>query len=108
MCLQCVGIRGGNDLSNVGGPPGSEGGGDGGAEEDVTMEEEYEGDLDERRRITTQYDFNVKSYVFGERKRSNVILYTESTFFELVGDNYLNAGPTGAISRVDVGVSGDH
>jgi|TARA_R100000458_G_scaffold49723_1_gene49475 hypothetical protein len=72
----------------------------------VTMEEEYEGDLDERRRITTQYDFNVKSYVFGERKRSNVILYTESTFFELVGDNYLNAGPTGAISRVDVGVSG--
>ena len=72
----------------------------------VTVEEEYEGDLEERRRITTQYDFTLRSYVFGETKRQNIILYTESTFFELIGDNHLRSGPTGAISRVDVGVSG--
>jgi hypothetical protein len=72
----------------------------------VTIEEEYEGELEDRRRITTQYDFSVKSYIFGEQKRSNTILYTESTFFELVEDNYLKSGVTGAMTRIDVGVSG--
>ena len=70
------------------------------------MEEDYEGDFDNRRSITTQYDFSVKSYVYGETKKANTILYTESTFFEMVEDNYLRSGPTGAMSRVDVGVSG--
>ena len=72
----------------------------------VIMEEDYEGDFDNRRSITTQYDFSVKSYVYGETKKANTILYTESTFFEMVEDNYLRSGPTGAMSRVDVGVSG--
>ena len=73
----------------------------------VVMEEEYEGDYENRRVITTQYDFVVKSYVFGETKKENAILYTETTFFELVGDNYLIDGPTGALQRIDVGVSGE-
>jgi len=73
----------------------------------VLIEEEYEGDFETRRNITTQYDFIVKSYVFGELKKKSTILYTENTFFSLVGDNHLiGSGVTGAISRVDVGVSG--
>jgi hypothetical protein len=72
----------------------------------VNMEEEYEGDFDTRRNITAQYDFTVKSSVFGEVKQRNTILYTETTFFELVGDGYKSSGPTGAMSRIDVGVSG--
>ena len=72
----------------------------------VSMEEEYEGDFDTRRNITTQYDFSVKSYVFGPIRQTAAILYTETTFFELVDDNYLISGPTGAMSRIDVGVSG--
>ena len=72
----------------------------------VNLEEEYEGDFDTRRNLTAQYDFTVKSSVFGEVKQKNTILYTETTFFELVGDNYKLSGPTGALSRVDVGVSG--
>tara|TARA_Y100001963_G_C6771671_1_gene445243 strand:+ start:361 stop:1242 length:882 start_codon:yes stop_codon:yes gene_type:complete len=72
----------------------------------VNLEEEYEGDFDTRRNLTSQYDFTVKSSVFGEVKQKSTILYTETTFFELVGDNYKLSGPTGALSRVDVGVSG--
>ena len=72
----------------------------------VSIEEEYEGDFESRRNITTQYDFTAKSYVFGEIKKKEPILYTETTFFNLIGENYLTSGPSGAISRVDVGVSG--
>ena len=72
----------------------------------VQMEEDFEGDFDTRRNLTSQYDFTVKSSVFGEVKRKNTILYTETTFFEMVGDSYKLSGPTGAMSRVDVGVSG--
>ena len=72
----------------------------------VNLEEEFEGDYDTRRNLTAQYDFTVKSSVFGEVKQKNNILYTETTFFELVGDNYKLSGPTGALTRVDVGVSG--
>lgn len=74
----------------------------------VTMEEDYEGDFETRRSIITQYDFTVKSFVFSEIRKSNVILHTETTVFELdrLTENYLRSGPTGALSRVDVGVSG--
>jgi len=74
----------------------------------ITIEEDYEGDFESRRSILTQFDFTVKSYVFGEIKKSNTILYTETTVFELdrLTENYLRSGPTGALSRVDVGVSG--
>jgi len=72
----------------------------------VSIEEDYEGDFESRRSIITQYDFTAKSYVFGETRKKNTILYTENTFYNLVGDNYTRSGVSGAISRVDVGVSG--
>jgi len=72
----------------------------------VSLEEEFEGDFETRRNITTQYDFTAKSYVFGPIRKTGVILHTETTFFDLVDDNYLRSGPTGALSRIDVGVSG--
>ena len=72
----------------------------------VNLEEEFEGDYDTRRNLTAQYDFTVKSSVFGQVKQKHTVLYTETTFFDLVGDNYKLSGPTGALSRVDVGVSG--
>jgi hypothetical protein len=74
----------------------------------VSMEEDYEGDFETRRSIITQFDFTVKSYVFGKIRKSAPILYTETTVFELdrLTENYLRSGPTGAMSRVDVGVSG--
>lgn len=72
----------------------------------VSIEEDYEGDFESRRSIITQYDFTVKSYVYGETKTKPVINYTETTFFNLVGDSHTLAGPSGAISRIDVGVSG--
>lgn len=73
----------------------------------VSIEEEFEGDFESRRNITTQYDFTVKSYVYGPIRTTGIILNTELTFFELTDDNnYLKSGPTGALSRVDVGISG--
>tara|TARA_R110002012_G_scaffold87135_1_gene215726 strand:- start:1708 stop:2583 length:876 start_codon:yes stop_codon:yes gene_type:complete len=72
----------------------------------VSIEQDYEGDFESRRNITTQYDFTVKSYVYGEAREKSVINYTESTFFNLVGESWRLAGPSGALSRVDVGVCG--
>lgn len=51
----------------------------------VTIEEEYEGDFQDRRNITTQYDFSAKSYIYGPRKNSKVILFTENTFYSYFG-----------------------
>ena len=75
----------------------------------VTIEEEYEGDFQDRRNITTQYDFSAKSYVYGPRKNTKIIHFTETTFFSYFGDDVNDAvvtGATGALSRIDVGVSG--
>ena len=74
----------------------------------ISIDEEFEGDFETRRNITTQLDFTVKSYVFGPIRKSNVILNTETTFFDFTSDDekYLRSGPTGALSRVDVGISG--
>jgi|10_taG_2_1085330.scaffolds.fasta_scaffold03524_5 hypothetical protein len=74
----------------------------------VNIEEDYEGEFDIRRNITTQLDFTVKSYVYGPIRKGGVILKTETTFFDFTTDDekYLRSGPTGALSRVDVGVSG--
>ena len=77
----------------------------------VTIEEEYEGDFQDRRNITTQYDFSAKSYIYGPRKNSKVILFTENTFYSYFGtttdlENVSVQGLTGALGRVDVGVSG--
>ena len=72
----------------------------------VTLEEDYEGDFDTRRNITTQFDFTVRANVYGPIKKSAVIAYTETSFFNLFDDNYLSSGPTGAFSRIDVGISG--
>ena len=54
----------------------------------VTLEEDYEGDMQDRRSITSQFDFTAKSYVFGEKKKTNVILYTETTLFNYMGDDF--------------------
>ena len=75
----------------------------------MTIEEEYEGDFQDRRNITTQYDFSAKSYVYGPRKNTKIIHFTETTFFSYFGDDVNDAvvtGATGALSRIDVGVSG--
>lgn len=79
----------------------------------VTLEEDYEGDMQDRRSITSQFDFTAKSYVFGEKKKTNVILYTETTLFNYIGDDFasvdisgVSGGITGAMLRADVGVSG--
>ena len=74
----------------------------------VSIEEEFEGDFETRRNITTQYDFTLKSYVYGPIRRSNVILNTELTFFDFTDDDEkpFRSGPSGALSRIDVGVSG--
>lgn len=79
----------------------------------VTLEEDYEGDMQDRRSITSQFDFTAKSYVFGEKRKTNVILYTETTLFDYIGSDFntvdisgVSGGITGAMLRVDVGVSG--
>lgn len=72
----------------------------------VSLEEDYEGDFDTRRNLTSEFSFTVKANVYGPVKKSNVIAYTETTFFNLFEENYLTSGPSGALSRIDVGVSG--
>ena len=72
----------------------------------VSMEEDYEGEFDTRRNITTEFSFTVKGNVYGPIKKNHVIAYTETTFFNLFDEQWSSSGPTGAMSRIDVGISG--
>lgn len=72
----------------------------------VSLDEEYEGDFDTRRNLTSEFAFTVKGNVYGPVKKSEVIVATETTIFSLFDENYLTSGPSGALSRIDVGVSG--
>lgn len=88
----------------------------------VNLEEDYEGDFDARRNITFTLTFSAKSYVYGPIKDQSVIRQVQATFYTLQDYVYGASGAaniytgltglqgicgsTGALSRVDVGVSG--
>jgi hypothetical protein len=75
----------------------------------VTTTEEYEGDFDARRLITMDLDFTVKSYVYGPVKSSGIIQSAIATIWEpsLGFDSSGGpSGPTGAQSKLTIGVTG--
>ena len=73
----------------------------------VSQTAEYDGDIETGRLITFDLNFTAKSYVYGPIKESKVITQTITTFFN---SDFTNTGgvtgSTGALSRVDVGVTG--
>ena len=80
----------------------------------VALVEDYEGNFDTRRNIQIDFSFTAKSYVFGPTKNSSVIRQTKTVFFNDGLSDWIygptgatSAGATGALSRVDVGLSGD-
>ena len=80
----------------------------------VNINEDYEGSFDTRRLLTADMNFTAKAYVFGPTKTAKTILNTKTVIFNygdvdiLFGATGATAtGFTGAMSRVDVGVSGD-
>tara|TARA_Y100001963_G_scaffold103782_1_gene142945 strand:- start:29513 stop:30427 length:915 start_codon:yes stop_codon:yes gene_type:complete len=89
----------------------------------VSLDEEYEGDFDARRNIIFTLTFSCKSYVYGPIKTQEIIRTVQTRFFEMQdlvisgfsgGANHNIGltgqvgitGATGALSRVDIGVSG--
>ena len=89
----------------------------------VSLEEDYEGDFDARRSITFTLSFGCKSYVYGPIKDQSIIRNVKATFFEMDSLEFTGVsgganhnvgltgqfgitGATGALSRIDVGVSG--
>lgn len=85
----------------------------------IDSEEDYEGDFDARRNITWTMNFSAKTYIYGEGRTSGVILKTKNVFFNYGGSGGVSyifgatgatqglcAGGTGALSRVDVNVTG--
>ena len=92
----------------------------------IDSEEDYEGDFDARRNITWTLNFSAKTYIYGEGRTSGIILKTKNVFFNYGGsggvDYYFGIGQsadgvtqtygatieggTGAMSRVDVNVTG--
>ena len=74
----------------------------------VTNTTEYDGDFDSGRLINFDLNFTAKSYVYGPIKDSKIITQTITTNF-LAQDFTASGGvtgATGALSRVDVGVTG--
>mgnify|MGYP003388794094 FL=1 len=74
----------------------------------VTVNEEYEGDFDARRMITFDMEFTAKAHIYGNTKSSNIIQTTTSTIWnleELLSGGGIS-GPTGAQSKITVGVTG--
>lgn len=80
----------------------------------VSINEDYEGSFDTRRLLTADMNFTAKTYVFGPVKEAKTILDTKTVIYNY-GDVDIIFGATGgtatgftgAMSRVDVGVSGD-
>jgi hypothetical protein len=82
----------------------------------VNSEEDYEGDFDSRRNITWTLNFTAKTNVYGEGRTSGTILKTKAIFFNYGGSGGIDyiftatggtmAGGTGALSRVDIGITG--
>tara|TARA_R100000458_G_C8242411_1_gene221109 strand:+ start:398 stop:1273 length:876 start_codon:yes stop_codon:yes gene_type:complete len=77
----------------------------------ITTEEDYEGDFDTRRSITFTLNFTVKSYVYGAIREQGVVRTVQTTFFnydDLDSDHGIHGatGATGAFSRVDVSATG--
>jgi len=76
--------------------------------------EEYEGDFDTRRNITTSFEFTAKSYVFSPVKTSAIILDSYVDIFNVSGawpavtDSHLiRTGATGASGGASAGIRGD-
>jgi len=81
---------------------------------DVTLSEEYEGNFDTRRLITTQYTFTAKTYIFGPTKEQKTVRSADVVFFDFNEEDNWNVprgtggtGPGGAANRFVYGVSGD-
>ena len=73
----------------------------------VSQTDEYDGDLETTRLLTFDINFTAKSYVYGPIKEGRVIK-------DVIVTNFLSdftstggiTGATGALSRVDVGITG--
>jgi len=82
----------------------------------VDSEEDYEGDFDARRNITWTMNFTAKTHIYGEGRTGGVILKTKNVFLNYGGSGGVDfsfgptgatiEGGTGAMSRVDVNVTG--
>lgn len=73
----------------------------------VSLNEEYEGDFDSRRLISFDMDFTAKAHIYGPIRESKIIQTSTSTIWNL--DELVDGeitGPTGALSKVGVGVTG--
>ena len=82
----------------------------------VNSEEDYEGDFDSRRNITWTLNFTAKTNIYGQGRTSGTILKTKAVFFNYGGSGGVDyifgptggiiEGGTGAMSRVDITVTG--
>lgn len=73
----------------------------------VSQTDEYDGDFENTRLLTWDLTFTAKSYVYGPIKEAKVIKDVIVTNFlaDFTSTGVLS-GPTGAASRIDVGVTG--
>ena len=69
----------------------------------VATVEEFEGDFDTRRNITSTFDFTAKSYVYGPEKTSGIILRSEIDIF---GDEGKFDSPVTGAHDLRIGITG--
>jgi hypothetical protein len=80
---------------------------------DVNLEEEYEGDFDTRRNIIFTLNFTARTYLYGKIRSGAPIRKTESFLWNYGEQDWVYGptgatmpGGTGALSMVEVGVTG--
>ena len=81
---------------------------------DMSINEEYDGDFDARRLISFDLTFTAKSYVFGPIKESGLIQTVTSTIYDLNKNLVFEGGrtgfgvtgPTGSAVKIITGVTG--
>ena len=69
----------------------------------VSTEEDYEGDFDTRRNITSSLEFTAKTYVYGPPKTSKIILTSEVDIF---GQHAAFNDPVTGNHDVRIGITG--
>jgi len=71
----------------------------------VSTIEEYEGDFDTRRNITSSLDFTAKTYVYGPAKTGKIILQSEVDIF---GDSDKFYDPVTGTHDLRIGITGGY
>jgi hypothetical protein len=71
----------------------------------VSLEDVYDGQFENRRSLVWNLDFTLKGYIYGPVKSTKIIKFTNTEFFVATGDNIREANVAAAYIQVQPGLT---